>query len=54
MVLDSLREKKCPGKGQMGRWEGRVRSRGVLETEHGLQATEKEREGGGWTRIRRV
>ena len=24
----------------MGRWEGRVGSRGVLETEHGLQATE--------------
>ena len=27
---------------------------GVLETEHGLQKTEKEREIDGWTRIKRV
>ena len=26
----------------------------VLETEHGLQATEKERESDGWTRIKIV
>ena len=29
-------------------------SRGVLETEHGLQKIEKEREIGGWTRTTRV
>ena len=40
----------------MGRWEvghGRV-SRRVLETEHGLQKIEKERESGGWTGIKKV
>ena len=26
----------------------------VLQTEHGLQKTEKERESGGWARTRRV
>ena len=46
MVFDDMREKKCVSNGWMGIWEvghGRV-SRGVLETEHGLQKTEKERE----------
>ena len=46
MVLDDMTEKKCLSKGLMGMWEvghGRA-SRGVFETEHGLQKTEKERE----------
>ena len=34
--------------GQMGG------SKGVLETENGLQKTEKERESGGWARTKRV
>ena len=53
MVFDDMREKKCLSNGWMGIWEvgnGRV-SRGMLETEHGLQKTEKERENGGWTGI---
>ena len=43
MVFAAMREKKCLGKGWMGRWEEvheRV-SRGVLETEHGLQKQRK-------------
>ena len=45
MVLDAIREKKRPGEGSMVRWQvGHRRVSRVLETEHGLQKTEKERE----------
>ena len=43
-------------RGLVDRWEaghGRV-SRGVLQSEHGLQKTEKERESDGWARIKIV
>ena len=56
MVLDDMGERKCLSKGWMGIWEvgnGRV-SRGVLEREHGLQKTAKERERDGWTEIKEV
>ena len=48
MVLDVLREMKCPGIGKLGRWEVRHgrSSRGVLEIEHGLKKTEKGSESG--------
>ena len=55
-MLDEIREKNCVGAGCMGILEeghGRV-SKGVLETAYGLQKTEKERESGGWTRIKSV
>ena len=41
-------------RGLVGRWEvgnGRA-SRGVLQTEPGLQKREKERQSGGWTRTK--
>ena len=42
MELEALREKSM----DVSRW--------VLQTEHGLQERQKERESEGWTRINRV
>ena len=43
MVLDALGEKSMA-----------VSVEGVLETEQGLQERDKDRESGGWARIKRV
>ena len=51
---------ECCALNEEGQWvDGRKGmnkrvSWGVLETERGLQKKEKERESGGWTRIKRV
>ena len=45
---------RLDGQGLNGRQGMNVSERGVLETEHGLQETEEERESRGWARIKRA